>query len=85
MTKVKIRLVNTVIDCPADRVSMGWISDGMSHPRGPHDQAKLLMKMQMMTITMIEMPEDRLPSGCWWNCTPRVMAVATCNTKSNGR
>jgi hypothetical protein len=65
MTKVKIRLVNTVIDCPADRVSMGWISDGMSHPRGPQDQAKLLMKMQMMTITMIEMPEDRLPSGCW--------------------
>lgn len=77
MTKVKSRLVKTVIDCPAERVSRGWISDGMSQPSGPQDQAKLEMKMQMMTMTTMEMPWGSLPSGCLWNSTPNTIAVAT--------
>ena len=40
MTKVKIKLVATVILWPADRVSRGKISLGTNHPRGPHDHAK---------------------------------------------
>ena len=27
--------VNTVMDCPAERVLRGWISEGTSQPRGP--------------------------------------------------
>ena len=40
--------------CPAERVSSGWISDGTSHPRGPHDQAKDAMNTQMSTMTPME-------------------------------
>lgn len=32
--------VDTVIACPADRVSKGKISLGINHPKGPQDQAK---------------------------------------------
>lgn len=40
--KVNRKLVATVMDCPAERVSRGWISDGTSHARGPHEKANPL-------------------------------------------
>jgi hypothetical protein len=41
MRKVKSMLELTANENPAVRVSSGNVSDGMSHPRGPHDHAKL--------------------------------------------
>src|SRR5947209_5637370 len=40
MTKENKKLTQTVIDWPRERVSMLWISEGTSQPRGPHDHAK---------------------------------------------
>ena len=48
------RLTATLMPCPAERVSRGWISEGTSHPRGPHDQAKEEMKKQNSTMTPME-------------------------------
>ncbi|GER41540.1 exodeoxyribonuclease 7 large subunit [Striga asiatica] len=39
MMKVKNIFTETLMDCPADLVSSGWISLGTSQPRGPHDHA----------------------------------------------
>lgn len=45
------RLTQTLMPWPAERVSSGWISEGMSQPSGPQDQAKAAMKTQMRTMT----------------------------------
>jgi hypothetical protein len=50
------RLTATLMPWPAERVSRGWISEGTSHPRGPHDQAKEEMKKQNSTMTPIATP-----------------------------
>ena len=50
---VKSRFVQTLTLCPAERVSSGKVSLGMSHPSGPHDQAKEDTKLQMMMTTMM--------------------------------
>ncbi|CAL1388294.1 unnamed protein product [Linum trigynum] len=39
ITKVNNRFTHTVTLCPADRVSSGKVSLGISHPNGPHDHA----------------------------------------------
>ena len=49
-TAVKIKLTETVIAWPVERVSSGWISDGTSQPSGPQDQAKPLVKMETSTM-----------------------------------
>lgn len=38
--KVKSMFTETLMDCPADRISMGNISLGTNHPSGPQDHAK---------------------------------------------
>ena len=53
MTKVNNMFVNTVTLCPADLVSNGKVSLGMSQPSGPHDQAKEATNEQIMTTTKI--------------------------------
>ena len=45
------KLTVTLMPWPAERVSRGWISEGISQPRGPQDQAKAAMKTQMRTMT----------------------------------
>ncbi|CAA7395465.1 unnamed protein product [Spirodela intermedia] len=54
MTKVKSRFTQTVTLCPADRVSSGKVSLGMSHPSGPQDQAKDDTKVQTITTTNLQ-------------------------------
>ena len=39
-TAPDISCVNTVMDWPAERVFRSWISEGMSHPMGPHPHPK---------------------------------------------
>ncbi|KAK2371790.1 sugar transport protein [Trifolium repens] len=53
MTNVKSKLTQTVTLCPAERVSNGNVSLGISHPRGPQDQAKAETKVQTMITTNI--------------------------------
>jgi hypothetical protein len=47
------RLTATLMPWPAERVSRGWISEGTSHPKGPHDHANDEMKKQNSTMTPI--------------------------------
>ena len=58
MRNVKNRLVHTVILCPADLVSSGKISLGMSHPSGPHDHANDDTYTQINTTAMIPRVDD---------------------------
>uniref|UniRef100_A0A0A9HB98 GSVIVT00019956001, HT5 n=1 Tax=Arundo donax TaxID=35708 RepID=A0A0A9HB98_ARUDO len=78
MTKVKSRFTHTVTLCPADLVSSGNVSLGMSHPSGPQDQAKEETKVHTMTTTMMAQPCPRLSE---WSVTlmPRTTAMATCD------
>jgi hypothetical protein len=50
MTKEKRRFINDATAPPAGRVSSGWISNGYSHPRGPHDHAYAESKSRMKAI-----------------------------------
>jgi len=76
--KVKRKLVATVTDCPADRVSIGWISDGTSHARGPHESANPLTYIPMSPTRAVAMAGDTatlLPP----NEKARTAAIATCS------
>lgn len=53
MMKVKSMLELTANENPADLVSKGNVSLGMSHPIGPHDHAKLITNRQISNTTTI--------------------------------
>lgn len=53
MTAVKMKLVDTVMAWPVERVSSGWISLGTSHPSGPQLHAKPLVNIQTITMMAI--------------------------------
>jgi len=52
--KVKKRFTDTVILCPAERISNGNISLGTVQPRGPHDHPNATTNKQTTTTTNIE-------------------------------
>ncbi|CAA6658407.1 unnamed protein product [Spirodela intermedia] len=56
MTKVKNMFTETLMDCPADRISRGKISDGTSHPRGPQDQT------MTMAVPLSTFPTPLIPN-----------------------
>ena len=62
MAKVKSMLTDTLMDCPAERISRGKISLGTNQPSGPHDQAKPATYMQMKATTNPAYVFGMLPS-----------------------
>jgi len=74
MTNVQSKLTHTAILCPADRVSRGKISLGISQLRGPHDHANADTKMHTITTTNTAKPFDRSSS---WSLTfiPIITAI----------
>lgn len=52
----KTYLMNVLMEVPVLRVSSGWISLGTSQPKGPHDQAKPVIKTHMVTRMPIAIP-----------------------------
>lgn len=52
--KVNRRFTATVMLCPADRISNGYISLGIVHPSGPHDHPNAKTNRQIKTTTTIE-------------------------------
>ncbi|KAH0467391.1 hypothetical protein IEQ34_004629 [Dendrobium chrysotoxum] len=77
MTKVKSRLVQTVTLCPADLVSSGNVSLGISQPSGPQDHAKAETKMQTINTTSTAQPLAR-PSEWSFTLNPSTTEITTC-------
>jgi len=76
MTKVKSKLTQTVTLCPAERVSNGKVSLGISHPRGPQDHAKEDTKVQTRTTTSTAKPFERSLESSF-TFIPNMMAITT--------
>lgn len=71
MKKVKSMLTETLMDWPADLISMGKISLGTSHPNGPHDHAKAATYKHMRIKAAFPMPLEKDP----WPVTPNTLAI----------
>lgn len=71
MMNVKNMFTETLIDCPADRISIGITSLGTSQPKGPHDQANAATYTQMMATVMLPSPLLNVPRPS----TPNTLAM----------
>lgn len=60
MTKVMARFTDTTMACPADRISMGKISLGTNHPKGPQDHAKAAINVDTKNKTRFASPLERI-------------------------
>lgn len=76
MMKVKNMLTETLIDCPADRISNGKISLGTNQPNGPQDHAKAATYKQINVNAMSPMPLEKVPSPFTPNTDPTMHPTA---------
>jgi hypothetical protein len=79
IANVKRRFTNTVMACPAERVSSGKISLGTVHPRGPHDHPNAATNKQMAATNNAEKPLDSTLSPP--NFNPKIMPTANCKKR----
>lgn len=77
MKKVKSMLTETVMLCPADRISKGKISLGTSQPSGPHEYANAFTNTHMKKTTRIAYHNGRGPG---FPVVPNFRAIATAMT-----
>ena len=69
MMKVKNMLIETLMDCPADRISRGKISLGTNHPNGPHDHANAATYKHINSNARLPKPFEKDPSPDTPNAT----------------
>ena len=76
IANVKRRFTDTVMACPAERVSSGKISLGTVHPRGPHDHPNAATNKQMAATSNAEKTLDSTLSPP--NFRLKIMPTANC-------
>lgn len=69
MRKVKSMLMVTLMDWPADRVSKGWISEGINHPRGPKPHAWPAMKIHLQQTCLTQRHAFCTRAHDWSHCS----------------
>merc|ERR1712232_825333 len=70
MKKVKNMVTDTLMACPADRISKGQISLGTNHPSGPHDHANAATYPQIRNNTRLASWLVRVPTPLTPNFSP---------------
>ena len=76
MTKVNNMLTETLMACPAERISRGQISLGTNHPNGPQDHAKAATYVQIKNNIKLASNLDKVPSPVTPNFRPIMMPTA---------
>ena len=76
IANVKRRFTETVMACPAERVSSGKISLAIVHRREHHDHPNAATNKQMVVTNNAEKPLDSCLSPP--NFKPKIMPTATC-------
>lgn len=82
--KVKNMFTDTLMLCPADRISRGKISLGTNQPSGPHDHAKPATYAQMKSTMQPAYPLDRVATPLVPNFTPIKVPTMICTARVFG-
>lgn len=75
-------LTETVIDCPADRISIGKTSLGTNQPNGPHDHANAATYMQIKPTVTFPSAGLNVPRPSCPNTLAMMAPIAICNKTS---